>query len=77
MRREERTLISLAEREGVQKAKIVPGQPHARLVGEYGGKPFYMVCTISGAKGSERCQRNMQNNKANIRRVIRKLKEQA
>jgi hypothetical protein len=75
MRRQERALIRLAELEGVKKVKIISGQPHARMIGEYEGKPFNMVCCISTSKGVERCSRLMQNSRTNIRQAVRKLKE--
>jgi hypothetical protein len=72
MDKNSREIARLAEREGVRKAKVIGGSPHCRLVGEYQGKPFSMVCTISKSKSLER-NRGLVSTRANIRAIIKKL----
>ena len=72
MKKNSRMLVTVAESEGITNPRVIGGDPHARLVGEYKGKPFFMVCTISKGKSVDR-PRGLQYTRANIRKVKRKI----
>ena len=66
----QRELIRLAQKEGIERPHITPGDPHARLNGLYLGKPFSIVVSLSKSFGGHR---TVGYNRANIRKVKRKI----
>jgi hypothetical protein len=74
MDRISREIVRIAESLGVEKAKVVGGSPHSRLVGTYRGKELKMV--VSTSRGMFDRPRGKDLNKANIKRELRKLEGQ-
>jgi hypothetical protein len=72
MKKSARELVKLAATEGIRRPKVIPGTPHARLVGEYNGKPFSMVCCLSKSLEADRVRAYARSN---IRQAIRKLND--
>lgn len=71
MDRISREISKLAESLGVEKPKVVGGDPHCRLIGTYRGKEFRMVCSISKGKWDGRYGHGLY--RANIKRELRRL----
>jgi hypothetical protein len=71
VRKEEREVTRIAEDLGVLNARVVPGDPHARLIGTVDGHQISIVVSLSKAFS---CRRNMLCLKGNIRREIQKAK---
>jgi hypothetical protein len=70
-----REIVRLAESLGVEKPKVMGGDPHARLTGTYKGKALKMV--VSTSKGMFDRPRGKALNKSNIKRELRRLDGQA
>jgi hypothetical protein len=66
----QREILRLAQREGIEKPHITPGDPHARLSGLYLGRSFSIVVSLSKSFGGHR---TAGYNKANIRKIKRKI----
>ena len=49
MRKEEREVTRIAEDLGVLNARVVPGDPHARLIGTVDGHQISIVVSLSKA----------------------------
>jgi hypothetical protein len=67
MKKEHREIVKLAEREGVQRPKILGGTPHSRLIGHVGGVPISVVVSATKAAATAH---NLRCTKANIRKAV-------
>lgn len=72
MKRDEREYIRLAEAEGIERPRIVWGQPHGRLLGTVDGKEICLVVSLS--KGAFRHPRRTMMTKSNFRKAVREAR---
>lgn len=68
MKKEIREIERLAEHSGIERARVIPGMPHARIVGTVGGKAISIVVSLTKALSHGR---NFACLKLNIRRAVR------
>jgi hypothetical protein len=68
-----RELIRMARGMGIDRADVIRGSPHGRLVGTYKGKHLSMVVTVS--KGKFDSPNGHAFNKSLLRKALRKLED--
>lgn len=73
MKKSLREIVKIARQEGVEHARVEGGSPHGRLCGFVAGRPMSMVVSATKAMA----YRYQQSTILNIRREVRRLREEA
>lgn len=72
MRKEIREIERIASELGISDAKVIAGDPHARLIGHVGGVAINIVVSLSKVFS---CTRNTLSLRTNIRKAMREARK--